>query len=309
MAIDVSALGDYLNEHAMELMTASVAKGRTADLVTVHAGMKNKDSINIMDTSLTLAADNCAFDAGDSTVFTQRVIAVSELKSDEALCVKDLNDIYLNLSLAAGSGDDSLPFEALYMEHKLAKLADIYEVADWQGDISGGAGNNAFYDGFIDVIDTAAASVDGNVGGVTVVTGITSANALDIVQGMYSVIPVEILGESDVLVFGGWDTFRALQANITDLNLFHYNADGSTAAGEIMIPGTGVKFVAVNGLTGTDRLFAGRTSNFHIGIDAPSDDSLEMWYSKDDRLVKSTIRSKRGTQVAFPQEIVQFTLV
>lgn len=309
MAIDKSALGDYLNEHSMELMAASVAKSRTAELVEVKAGMKNKDSINIMDTTLTLAADDCGFDPGDTTTFTQRVIPVIAIKSDEALCPKDLNDTYLNLKLAAGSGDDSLPFDALYMEHKLALLADAYESADWKGNIATGTGNDALYNGFIQVIDAAASSVDGNVGGVTVGTGITSANALDIVQGMYSVIPVEILGESDVLVFGGWDTFRALQANITDLNLFHYNADGSTAAGEIMIPGTGVKFVAVNGLTGTDRLFAGRTSNFFIGIDAPSDDSLEMWYDKSTRKVNTTIRAKRGTQVAFPQEIVEFTLV
>jgi hypothetical protein len=58
-----------------------------------------------------------------------------------------------------------------------------------------------------------------------------------------------------------------------------------------------------------NRIFAGRASNFYIGMDAMGDDEMEMWYSQDDRNVKSSIAFKRGTQVAYPAELVQFTLV
>ena len=77
-----------------------------------------------------------------------------------------------------------------------------------------------------------------------------------------------------------------------------------------MLPGTNLKVVAVNGLTGTNRIITSRASNMYIGMDAMSDsDSIKMWESMDDQNVKSSINFKRGTQVAYPAEIVSFTLV
>jgi hypothetical protein len=37
-------------------------------------------------------------------------------------------------------------------------------------------------------------------------------------------------------------------------------------------------------------------------------DKVELWYSQDDRNVKYHVGFKRGTQVAKPSEIVEFTL-
>jgi hypothetical protein len=52
-------------------------------------------------------------------------------------------------------------------------------------------------------------------------------------------------------------------------------------------------------------LYAGRLSNFFIGVDAEGDfNSLETWYSQDDRVVKLAMEFKVGVQVAFPAEII-----
>ena len=53
-----------------------------------------------------------------------------------------------------------------------------------------------------------------------------------------------------------------------------------------------------------------RLSNGYIGLDAISDEEeLKVWYSQDDDLVKHSTRFRRGTQVAYPDEVVEFTLV
>jgi hypothetical protein len=285
------------------------AAGKTASLVNIQVGIKSSAALQLFDSTVTFQDDDCAFNSSGTTTFSQRNLAVEAIKVQEALCPKDLEAKWTQILLRAGSNYDESDIPAAYMDIKMQRLQDSLELADWQGEDGVGAGNLGFYDGFITVIDAAAASVDGNVDGVTVATGITSANALDIVQGIYSVIPTSVLNADDLCCFMGWDAFRNLVINITDSNFFHYATDEATQNGELMLPGTGLKIVAVNGLTGTNRIFAGRASNFYIGMDAMGDDEMEMWYSQDDRNVKSSISFKRGTQVAYPAELVEFTLV
>ena len=309
MAFDVSALVDYVDQTSTDLLLPAVSAGKTASLVNIQVGIKSSAALQLFDSTVVFQDDDCAFDSSGATTFSQRNLAVEAIKVQEALCPKDLEAKWTQILLRAGSNYDESDIPAAYMDIKMQRLQDSLELADWQGEDGVGAGNLGFYDGFITVIDAAAASVDGNVDAVTVATGITSANALDIVQGIYSVIPTSILQADDLCCFMGWDAFRSLVINITDSNFFHYATDEATANGELMLPGTGLKIVAVNGLTGTDRIFAGRASNFYIGMDAMGDDEMEMWYSQDDRNVKSSISFKRGTQVAYPAELVQFTLV
>ena len=309
MAFDVSALVDYVDQTSTDLLLPAVSAGRTASMVNIQVGIKSSAALQLFDSTVTFQDDDCAFNSSGTTTFSQRNLAVEAIKVQEALCPKDLEAKWTQILLRAGSNYDESDIPAAYMDIKMQRLQDSLELADWQGEDGVGAGNLGFYDGFITVIDAAAASVDGNVDGVTVATGITSSNALDIVQGIYSVIPTSVLNADDLVCFMGWDSFRNLVINITDSNFFHYATDEATQNGELMLPGTGLKIVAVNGLTGTNRIFAGRASNFYIGMDAMGDDEMEMWYSQDDRNVKSSISFKRGTQVAYPAELVEFTLV
>ena len=309
MAFDVSALVDYVDQTSTDLLLPAVSAGKTASLVNIQVGIKSSAALQLFDSTVVFQDDNCSFDSSGTTTFSQRNLAVEAIKVQESLCPKDLEAKWTQILLRAGSNYDETDIPEQYMRIKMERLQDALELSDWQGDAAAGVGNLGFYNGFINVIDTAGTAVDGNVDAVTVATGITSANALDIVQGIYSVIPTSILQADDLCCFMGWDAFRSLVINITDSNFFHYATDEATANGELMLPGTGLKIVAVNGLTGTDRIFAGRASNFYIGMDAMGDDEMEMWYSQDDRNVKSSISFKRGTQVAYPAELVQFTLV
>jgi len=309
MSFVVASLTDYVDQSSTDLLLPAVSQGKTASLVTIQAGVKSSAALQLFDSTVVFQDDACSFDADGATTFTQRNIVVQGVRVQEALCPKDLEAKWTQLLLSAGSDYDESDLPAAYMDIKMKRLQDALELADWSGADGVGVGNLGFYDGFLTIIDTAAASVDGNVDGVTTVTGITSANALNIVQGIYSVVPEAILNSDDLVCFMGWDAYRNLIINITDTNFFHYATDDAARSGELMLPGSNLRIVAVAGLTGTNRIITGRTSNFYIGMDAMGDDEMKMWYSNDDQNVKSSINFKRGCQVAYPAEIVEFTLV
>ncbi len=310
MSFVIASLTDYVDQSSTDLLLPAVSQGKTASLVTIQAGVKSSAALQLFDSTVVFQDDACSFDASGATTFTQRNIVVQGVRVQEALCPKDLEAKWTQLLLSAGSDYDESDLPAAYIDIKMQRLQDALEVADWQSE-TGGAGGAQLdkYDGFLHIIDTAGASVDGNVDGVTTVTGITSANALDIVQGIYSVVPEAILNSDDLVCFMGWDAYRNLIINITDTNFFHYATDDAARSGELMLPGSNLRIVAVAGLTGTNRIITGRTSNFYIGMDAMGDDEMKVWYSNDDQNVKSSINFKRGCQVAYPAEIVEFTLV
>lgn len=308
MSFDVSALPAYTKQHEFALITAAVAGAKTAQMMTIQSGIKSAETINIMDTDATFQdGSSCGFNASGTTTLTQRTITVGPIKVHEALCPKDLNAKWTQHLLNPGK-NTSIPFEQMYAEKKAAIIADQLELAIWQGDTGSGNPNLARFDGLIKLIDAAAASVDGNVGAVTVATGITDSNANDILQGIYSVIPVTVLDKGDMKIFIGFDFFRNWTINLTNLNLFHYNAETNNF--ELTLPGTNVMVVAVNGLTGTNRAFAMRTSNMYLGTDLEGEEDrfIMKWAEEADEF-RFMAEFKYGTNVAFPDEIVEFTLV
>ena len=309
MSFVVASLTDYVDQSSTDLLLPAVSEGKTASLVTIQAGVKSSAALQLFDSTVVFQDDACSFDADGATTFTQRNIVVQGVRVQEALCPKDLEAKWTQLLLSAGSDYDESDLPAAYVSIKMQRLQDALELADWQGEDGVGAGNLGFYDGFLAIVDTAAASVDGNVDGVTTVTGITSANALNIVQGIYSVVPEAVLNADDLVCFMGWDAYRNLIINITDTNFFHYATDDAARSGELMLPGSNLRIVAVAGLTGTNRIITGRTSNFYIGMDAMGDDEMRLWWSNDDQQIKSSINFKRGCQIAFPDEVTEFTLV
>jgi hypothetical protein len=67
--------------------------------------------------------------------------------------------------------------------------------------------------------------------------------------------------------------------------------------------------IAVGGLNGTNKLVAGSLSNFYLGTDlAHEEEDVKIWYSQDNDEVRFRLTFAYGVQVAFPGEIVYFTL-
>ena len=209
-----------------------------------------------------------------------------------------------------GSYNESIPFEQIFSEDKADKIQDMIESILWQGD-TGGSGNLALADGFLKVIDAEGTVVDGNPTGITVATGIVAGNVVDIVDGIVELIPADIIDADDLVIYMGYDKYRVYAKALRDANLFHYNgAENQGQEFSQMVPGTNVKVVAFKGLNGTDRIITSRVANLYVGVDMLNDaENFDIFYSKDNDEVRFLSKFKLGVQVAFPEFVIEFTLV
>lgn len=314
MAFDVSLLANYTKENEGSLIATSLLRAKTQEMIrakgNILSDVKSSININIMDTDAVFqVGGTCAFTPSGTTSFSRRLLTVGKIKVHESLCPKTLEAKYTQLALQRGSQPESIPFEAEYTQRKAEKIAKQLEIAIWKGDTASGDANLNKFDGFLKLLDASGVAINGNTGGVTAATGITTTNVNDIFDAAYSAIPTELLDADDLIFWTGWDTFRKLVMSLKNANMYHY--DGVKAVdGEITLPGTNVKIVAVNGLNGTNRIIAARLSNMYIGTDVlGEEDQFEIFYAKEAMEVRFVAEWKMGVQWAFPQEVTQFTLV
>lgn len=305
MALDLTALTEYVDQNRDKLVGGLIAKAKTVQVLEVQTGYKHKGTINILDTDVVLQADACGRTPDGTTTVTQRELAVGAIKVEENLCPKDLNKYFLQHDLQAGSKDESIPFEEMYADRKVMKIAAANEVLIWQGDTTSGTNNLSYTDGLLKIIDAEATVIDGNPDDIA---SITVSNIEAIIDAMYALMPAEVVGSGEGAFFLGQDLFRTYTQALKNANLYHYSADNSEF--EITVPATNIKMYGVAGLNGTDRIIAARTTNLVVGVDLENEEeTFEMWYSKDDKVVKFDAAYKLGTQVKFPEEIVEFTVV
>jgi hypothetical protein len=314
MAFNVSALADYTEQNEALLVTSSVLGAKTASLIksagNVMVGVKSSETINIMDTDAVFqAGGSCGFNASGSTSFTQRTVTVGKIKVNEALCPKDLEAKYLQKALPTGSMYDAIPFEQEFTDKKAKRIASQLEIALWQGDTGSVNVNLNKFDGLVKLIGAASGVVDANTS--TYISGaplssITAANVVSIFDGIYKAIPAQIVSEDDVHIFCGMDVFRTYTIALKNANMFHYTVDVK-ADNEFILPGTTIKVVAVQGLNGTNKIYAMRLSNLFLGTDLLNEEEKwEVFYAKESDQVRFVAEFKMGVNIAFPDEVVKF---
>lgn len=319
MAFVVSTLTDYAKENEALLVTSSVLGSKTATLIksqgNVLVGVKSSEKIGIMDTDAFFQDDSdCGFNASGTTTFTQRSVTVGKIKVQEALCPKGLESKYLQKALSAGSMYDSIAFAADYTAKKSARIASQLETAIWQGDSASANGNLNKFDGFAKLVAAASASViHANASGyygtpLAASAGITSGVVVNVLDAVYKAIPASIVDKDDVAIFVGNDVFRTYTIALKTSNLFNYTFDGQ-ATGELTLPGTTIKVIAVQGLNGTSKIYAGRISNLFIGTDLLNEEEqFELLHDPYAMNIKFMAAFKFGVQFAFPDEMVDFIL-
>jgi len=310
MAFNVTGLTNYVNEQNTDILVKSLFGSKTASMLQaagqVQVGVKSAEALNILSSDVYFQADGCGYTASGNTTFSQRTITVGKIKVEETLCPKTLEAKWMQTQIAAGS-PTAVPFEQQISESKASVIAKQLEVAMWQGDTatSNTNPNTNKFDGFNKLIDAVSASTV--VGNTSSATAITTTNVEALVDDIYNALPADIAEADDLVLWVGIDTFKKYTTALRDSNLFHYAVE---AAGmEMMIPGTNLKMVAVGGLNGTNRMWAGRLSNFFVGTDlANEEEELKYWYSQDNDEVRFRMTCKYGVQVAFPDQIVRFVL-
>jgi hypothetical protein len=78
---------------------------------------------------------------------------------------------------------------------------------------------------------------------------------------------------------------------------------------ELIVPGTNIKLIGVNGLNATDTLFGLSMANLYLGTDLLNEqDRFELFYAKEADEMRFVVEFKLGVQVAFPDEVVFWKL-
>lgn len=308
MALNLSGLSAYTDENKMELIKRSILKGRTMEMIQIQADIKSSAMINIIDSTLVAQAGSCGFSSADTTTLTQRELKVSKVKINESICVDDLESFYIQKSMNSGSYNTDLPFEQIYAEIKADKIASLIEDQIWRGDITNGSGNLALVDGLLVAIDAASGVVDGNPTNVTVATGITATNVVGLVDGMVALMPEDIMESDNVKLFVPYAIFTKYTLALRNANLFHQSPiDGDY---KVNIYGTNVEMIATKGLKGTNRMILADTNNLYAGVDLMNDsEQFDIFYAKEADEIRFVSKYKLGANIAFPEFIVQFTLV
>ena len=314
----VSSLTNYVIENENKIFSAAILGADTIKNggITVQAGIKSSEQINLLANTAPFQADGgCAFNASGSTTFTQRQLTVSKLKWQDVFCVEDLESKYTSKRLAAGSNYETLAFETEIMDLVVANINAQMEQAIWQGNTTSHlfSTNLKQFNGFIQVLEAA-----GTATYATATAAITTGNIIGIMDDIYSNIPAALLNspKGELVAFMGWDTFRKLLIAEKNANSYHYGNVGDMAkTGTYVMPGSGLKVMAVHGLdniTGTlatykDRIVCTYPANLVYGTDLANEyEEAKLWFSQDDQNIKGSIKWKAGVQIAFPAEVVTY---
>tara|TARA_R100000951_G_scaffold107385_1_gene102703 strand:- start:364 stop:1329 length:966 start_codon:yes stop_codon:yes gene_type:complete len=321
MAFNVSGLVAYVEEQRAELQTATVAGAKMMQLVEVLDGVKGTEKLPQVANTIFFQSDACGFNASGDSTFSQRSLTVGDVKVDLEWCPKDLEKKYFGAQMRAGAKYDSVEPDAVFqviLDDVMDKIARDVDIAVWQGDTSTGTGNNQYWDGFIDAMDSNG--IDANSTSIydgSALTAINATTGQEMAYRLYTALAENNLTDhDDTIAFVGADAYAALQVSLiqggstygTEINSGSGDPNVESMQG-LTFPGTGMKFIPVVGLTGTDKVYAGRSSNFFIGVDGLNDaESFDVWYSKDDKKVKFSTEFKVGCQIAFPDEVAKIEI-
>lgn len=307
MSIVLNSLTPYVEQNANELKSRAFFSSKSIRTFTVEKGYKGPTTLNRAQIALSLQAGGCGWSTttANSLTLDQRTLTPGSYKLNMPFCIKDLEAYYTRAYLPAGqAANQNMPSEidAAFMENLMGRFGEIIENAIWQGDTASGNANLNKFDGFNKILDVATSANSFNPS----TSAFTVATSFDIVAGVVAAIPTEVIQQDNVVILMPLAQFRQYTARLTQLNLFHYNADSAASNFEYIHPATNVKVIGLAGLNGSNRIWAGTADNFVIGVDDAFENTLmDMWYSQDNREVRFALEGMMGVQVYYPTQIVR----
>lgn len=307
MSYNLDGLSTYTNQQTLPLITKSLFDARTVSLITKQVGVKYVSALNLMDTTTAFSYGNtCGFNgANNTTDFTQRSLTAVHTKVHEAICPKALEQYWMQTQLTAGSRPTTIPFEQAYAEQKVKSIQKTLETAVWQSDSTVTAGA---MDGFAKIFADASV-INLNSGSLTYASLLTASNAILLLNQIESGLPADIRGYDDVVIFCGLDVFLRIKQALVAENYFNISYLNGVESFELVLPGSNIKLIAVNGLNGTYDLYAGRLAHFIFGTDLLNEEErFEIFYAKEADEVRFVVEFKAGVQIAFPDQMRRFMM-
>jgi len=303
MAYSLGTLTAYVEQNKGGLLYASVLGGQTAKHVTIQPGIKYSEALNIISNTvyLTLGHD-CTYTTSGTTTLTQREITVCELKSDQTLCVPDLNTYWAQKEINPGSVNPDIPFEAVYASELSDEISQWNDKIIWQGDTTSGSGNLSLCNGFKQRLTLTTDSASTVSMGTTAVT---SSNIIAVVDAMVAAIPDNALEATDLTLFCSYSFMNMYFTALRTANLYAFPPDADSSYVMVLPTAPYIKMVATVGLTSGGLAILTPASNLYVGVDLASEtENFQILFNPYTQAVQTMVRYKLGTQIAFPQFVV-----
>ena len=304
MALNVSALADFNNEVAGELVVKAVYGGSTMEYITIQEGVKYQEPINLFDVELYIQNSNCSTTFSGSAAFTQRNITVCPRTSQDGICLKDMDKKYLGISaLEPGSYNETFALAGAYSDLLVNKFQKANDQFLWQ-QVSGSAssfGGTCESDGLLEILSSGSAGSALTAGQIV---GTTTAS-LDNLETMLAALPSDVADREDLTFFLSVGKFREFISSIRSANNFYFDPVSITNRGGLLEIGMpfqpNVKVVGTVGIN-TSRIVLGPAKQIVAGTDLMSDFSeFQLWYDINTDQLRHRISTKLGVNVAYPE--------
>ena len=294
MGLDVTALSDFNNEVAGELVAKMVYGGSTMEYITIKEGVKFQEPINLMEVDLQIQSGTCVSTPSGSLDFSQRNITVCPRTSFDGICLKDMDRTYLGISaLERGSYNETFALATNYSEllvNQFQKANDSFLWTQTSGSLSCAS------DGLKQIISGSTTGV--------VVAGTGDATLANL-EVMLAALSDDVADRDDLTYFMSVSKFRSLISNIRTQNNFYFDPVSVQNRGgilEIGMPFQNAKIVGTTGLNGSNRIVLGPAKQIVAGTDLMSDFSeFQLWYDINSDQLKHRISTKLGVNVAYPE--------
>lgn len=304
MALVTTALADFNNQLAGELVLKMVYGGSTVEYVTVQEGVKFQEPINLFDVSITMNNSTCVSSAAGSATFSQRNIEVCPRTSFDALCLKDLDKKYLGISsLGKGSYNETWALADAYSQLLVSQFQKANDLFLWQ-QVSG---SSSTYGGTCNVSGLNRI-ITGSTSGVvaSTVTSVAPANILNTMDAMIQSSSADVANREDLTFFMSVSNFRSYITALRSANNFYFDPGAVTNRPnlyEMAYPfSPNVKVVGTTGLQGSNRVVFGPSKQIVVGTDLLSDFSeFQLWYDINTDTLRHRIATKMGVNIAYPE--------
>lgn len=294
----VTSLPAYVQENKdMLLKNFALIGGGTRSRISVQTGIKSSAHINFLEVNPTLQdGTGCGFTAQGDVELTQRTIETAAIKVNLEICPKTLRGKYAEYLIRMNATEDTLPFEQYIMEGLTNNLVKKVEVLMWQGDKASADANLKWINGFLKIAEGEADVVDVEITGTAI---------YDDIMAVYVALPDEVI-ERGGEIYVSPANYRKFLQEMVAKNYFHYASAIEAAPEEFYFPGTNVKVVSTQGLTGVNDTIVGTfAKNLFYGCDMEGDEEdIKVWFSDDDDLYKVKVLWNCGVQIAFPNMLV-----
>ena len=312
MALNVSALNDFVNETAGKIVLDTVYTGNTAEYVSTQEGIKYSEPLNLISVTPFFQGGDSVSTPSGSAAFTQRNITVTKRTAYDSWNLQTLTEKYLGVSaLPAGSYEDTITLLNDLTGDLVKKAQQANDVFLWTA-VSGSASNDN--SDVVPLSDGFKTLISGSTSGVVSATGaasssIAASTAYAQLSQMLSQADANVLDAEDLTFFMGTKVFQRVISGLTTQNLFHFDPTTVEKRGgfyEVPMPGyPNVKIVGVYGLGSSERVILGPASDMIVGTDLISDtENFQLWYDINSDSLKYRLRNKLGCQIAHPNYFV-----